>query len=214
MDLLTIVLRLICAGCILMACMRSALRHALAAVILVLSLAAPVAAGPLEDAIAAHNTGDHATVLRLLRPLASQGDSFAQGWLGGMYYEGRGVPQNYAEALKWFRLAADQGNSAAQALLGVMYNRAQGVPQDYAEAVKWFRLAADQDDAGAQYDLGFMYFRGWGVPQDYIRAHMWSNLSAAQGNQIASAQRDSVARFMTPAQIAEAQRLAREWRPR
>ena len=91
---------------------------------------------------------------------------------------------------------------------------AYGVPQDYAEALKWYRLAADQGHASAQCNLGVMYANGEGVPQDYVRAHMWFNLSAAQGDQDAAKNRDDVAKRMTPAQIAEAQKLAREWQPK
>ena len=80
--------------------------------------------------------------------------------------------------------------------------------------LKWYRLAADQGDADAQNNLGVMYANGEGVPQDYVRAHMWFNLSAAQGNQDAAENRDSIAKRMTPAQIAEAQKLAREWQPK
>jgi TPR repeat protein len=58
-----------------------------------------------------------------------------------------------------------------------------------------------------------MYNNGQGVPQDYVLTHMWFNLSAAQGDQAAAKNRDDVAKLMTPAQIAEAQKLAREWRP-
>ena len=50
-----------------------------------------------------------------------------------------------------------------------------------------------------------------GVPQDYVRAHMWYNLAAAQGDENGRKYRDDVAAIMTPEQIAEAQRLAREW---
>jgi hypothetical protein len=78
----------------------------------------------------------------------------------------------------------------------------------------WFRLAADQGDYLAQYDLGIMYVDGHGAPQDYVRAHMWFNLSAAQGLEIAAQIRNKIAEMTTPAQIAEAQRLAREWRPK
>jgi TPR repeat protein len=60
--------------------------------------------------------------------------------------------------------------------------------------------------------LGVMYFIGHGVPQDFVRAHMWLNLSAAQGYQEAVKWRDLVEKDMTPAQIAEAQTLAREWK--
>jgi TPR repeat protein len=59
-----------------------------------------------------------------------------------------------------------------------------------------------------------MYAQGQGVPQDYVRAHMWFNLLAAQGYKGASENRDKAARLMTPAQIAEAQKLAREWKPK
>jgi TPR repeat protein len=121
-------------------------RAAFAAIALVLSLAAPVAAGPLEDGNAAYGRADYAAALRLLGPLANQGVASAQGYLGLMYENGRGVPPNYAEAMKWYRLAADQGEVSAQINLGVMYATGRGVPQDYVEALKWFRLAAGQGE--------------------------------------------------------------------
>ena len=92
--------------------------------------------------------------------------------------------------------------------------RGRGVPQDYVEAVKWFRLAADQGLDCAQYNLGIMYANGHGVPQDFVSAHMWLNLSAAQGDKFAAKFRDDFSKAMTPAQIAEAQKLAREWEPK
>ena len=222
-------------------------RVAFAAIVLLLSLASSVAAGPLEDAYAAYDRADYATALRLVRPLADQSVASAQNILGLMYRQGRGVLPNNTEALKWFRLAADQGVASAQFNLGIMYANGEGVPQnsaealklyrlaadqgtssaqvsaghmyyygigvpqDYVEALKWYRLAANQGNAIGQFDLGFMCENGHGVPQDYARAHMWFNLSAAQGNQIAAESRDSIAKRMTPAQIAEAQKLAREW---
>jgi uncharacterized protein len=116
--------------------------------------------------------------------------------------------------LKLWRPLAEQGDASAQNNLGVMYDQGQGVPQDYAEAVKWYRKAAEQGHAKAQSNLGVMYGNGQGVPQDYVQAHMWWNLSAAQGNENAVKNRDIVAKLMTPAQIAEAQKLAREWKPK
>jgi len=122
--------------------MKLTLKHAVAAIVLVLSFSAPVAAGPFEDAGAAAARGDYEFAQRLWRTLANQGNAAAQFFLGAMYYEGRGVQQNYAEAAKWYRLAADQGNAHAQNNLGLMYDQGQGVPQNYAEAVRWYRLAA------------------------------------------------------------------------
>ena len=82
-----------------------------------------------------------------------------------------------------------------------------------AVALKWYRMAAEQGHAGAQNNLGVMYDKGEGVTQDYVQAHIWYNLAAAQGEETARENRDLIAKKMTPAQVAEAQRLAREWKP-
>ncbi len=181
----------------------------------------PVAAvsGPLEDGLGAYNSGDYATALRLWRPLAEQGNAAAQYNLGNIYYSGQAVPQDYAEAAKWYRLAAEQGQANAQFNLGVMYERGQGVPQDYAEAVKWYRLAAEQGDALAQYNLGVACGHGHGVPQDDVQALMWFSLAASRlppggYHDAAIRARDMFTGLMTPAQVAEAQKLAREWSPK
>jgi TPR repeat protein len=58
-----------------------------------------------------------------------------------------------------------------------------------------------------------IYQNGLGVLQDYVIAHMWFNLASAAGSTLAGPYRDALAASMTPAQIAEAQRLAREWKP-
>lgn len=115
-------------------------KHAIAAILLMLRFAAPVAAGPLEDADTAIKRRDYATAVRLIRPLAEQGD------------------------------------------------------------------------ATAQYNLGVFYDNGLDVPQDHVSAYMWFSLSASQGKEGAATFRDLIARRMTPAQIAEAQKLAREWK--
>jgi TPR repeat protein len=81
-------------------------------------------------------------------------------------------------------------------------------------AVFWFSRAAEQGDVLAFAKLGWMYAQGRGVLQDFIQAYMWYNLSAAQGEPRAAEARDALATQMTPAQIAEAQQLAREWKPR
>jgi TPR repeat protein len=76
--------------------------------------------------------------------------------------------------------------------------------------VKWIRKAAEQSDAEAQSHLGTMYAQGHGVQRDYIRAYTWFNLAAMAGSQRAVNNRDIAAKHMTPAEIAEAQKLARE----
>jgi TPR repeat protein len=70
-------------------------------------------AGPYEDGVAAYKRGDYANALRLIRPLAEQGNAVGQLILGAMYTEGQGVKQDYVEAIKWFRLGAAQGLAIA-----------------------------------------------------------------------------------------------------
>ena len=152
-------------------------------------------------------------------PLAERGDAEAQYNLGAMYFHGQGVPQDYAEMVKWYRLAAEQGHAEALLMLAAMYSTGQGVAQDYAESARWYRLAAEQGYAEAQVMLGTSYMLALGVPQNYVQSHMWYNLAAArlppgEDRDMAVRQRDGIAKAMTPAQIAEAQRLAREWKPK
>ncbi len=119
---------------------------------------------------------------------------------------------DYATELQKWRPLAEQGDAEAQTYLGNMYRRGAGVPQDYQEAVRLYRLAAEQGHAKAQFNLGRMYAKGRGVPKDHVQAHMWLSLAAAQGDKRAPKHRDRLAKKMTPAQVAEAQRLAREWK--
>ncbi len=150
--------------------MKLAFKYAFVAIPVMLSFAAPVAAGPVEDAMAACDRGDYTTAVRLLRPLAEQGDAQAQYNLGVLYDNGQGVPQNSTEAVKWYSKAADQGDSRGENNLANMYLSGQGVPQNYTEAMKWFRKAADQGNARAQRNLGLMYSNGQGVPKDDAEA--------------------------------------------
>lgn len=145
---------------------------------------------------------------------ADTGNTAAQNKLGLLYNEGQGVTQDYAQAKHWFQKAAEQGHPGAQVNLGTLYLQGHGAPESDQMALFWFRRAAEQQDALGFAKLGFMYERGRGVPQDFIQAHMWYNLSAAQGERRALESRDALASRMTPAQVAEAQRLAREWKPK
>ena len=67
-----------------------------------------------------------------------------------MYYNGEGVPQNYAESIKWLMKAAEQNHPDAQFFLGSIYDNGEGVPQNHSEAVKYFKKAAQQGLTEAQ----------------------------------------------------------------
>lgn len=181
----------------------------------VLLLANTAWAGPLDDANNAIKIGDYATAVNIYRKLAGKNDANAEFRLGSLYYEGKGIPQDEAEAIRWYRLAAIHGNATAQYIVGMTeYGEARNNTKQYVEAFKWFRLAAAQGDRESQYKMGWMYYFGEGVTQDYVRAHMWINISAAAGKTDAVKDRNAVSEKLTQQQISEAQKMARECQAR
>ena len=110
------------------------LKHVVVAIILILGFAAPAAAGRLEDADAAFKRRDYATAVRLIRPLAEQGDANAQYNLGVLYDNGLGVPQDKVRAYMWFTLSAAQGKDGAAAFRDLIARRM--TPAQIVEAQK------------------------------------------------------------------------------
>jgi hypothetical protein len=188
-------------------------QHVTAIMLSFICLTAPAWAD-FKAGMDAHHRGDYATALHEWPPLAEQGNAAAQSNLGLLYANGHGVLQDYVQARQWWEKAAVQGDEIAMNNLGTNYLNGYGVPQDYKTALFWFRLAADRGNATAQAKLGLMYKNGLGVPQDFIHAHKWYNLAGANGEKFGTESRDQLAERMTPAQIAEAQQLAREWKPK
>ena len=140
-----------------------------------LFLGLPSYSSDFDKGLTAYNNGDYATALKEWKPLAEEGDVDAQYYLGVLYDNGDGVPQDYKEAVRWYKLAAEQGVAEAQFNLGNMYYDGQGVSVDYKEAVRWFTLAAEQGDVDAQYNLDFIHRKGLGVPQDDKEAVWFDN---------------------------------------
>jgi TPR repeat protein len=180
---------------------------------------------------------NEAVAAKWFRLAADQGLVAAQNNLADVYVLGLGVPENLAEAFKWYHIAADQSSPYAENVIGVAYEHGLFVAQDHAEAFRWYRRAANKiyDRPGdtwihsPQYNIGAMYASGRGTAQDYVRALMWFTLAVAFGDTkpptplgvklvdtstyTALEQRDKLVAVMTSAQIAEAERLANEWRP-
>ena len=170
----------------------------------------------LDRASDAYDMGDYATAYTYYKTLAEQGNAIAQFNLGIMYKKGYGVPKNNTNAVGWFRKAADQGDAIAQYQLGKMYLSGHGVLQNYVEAFKWINGSAELGYPKAQYHTGIMYRLGQGVPENKVLAYMWFSVAVSRSyypeNRKATIARHAVAGKMTPAEIAEAQRLAQEWK--
>ena len=118
------------------------------------------------------------------------------------------------EAVAWLERAALDGLAAAQGRLADLYASGKGVSADDVRALRLSASAAEKGDAFAQLQLGLRYAKGAGVEQSYVEAHKWVNLAAAEGDAEAAKSRDVFAKLMTAEQVAEAQRLAREWTAR
>ena len=168
---------------------------------------------------------DGSQAARWYRLAAESGVADAQTRLASIFYSGRIIPRDYGEAVRWYRAAAEQDNTHALGMLGNMYRDGKGGRQNYAEAVEWYRLGAELSDGSAQYQLGLMYESGKGVEKNLVQAHKWYNLVASwtpsreqwwlfAPTERAAAHRDGVEKLLTSAELAEAQRLARQWRPR
>jgi uncharacterized protein len=152
---------------------------------LFLGLSRPVTAGLYEDAGKAYSSSDYQTALRVLRPLAAQGDANAQFNLAVMYGKGDGVNQDTAEAATWYEKAAEQGYAPAQYNLALLYEKGLGVAPDLLKAARLYRAAAEQGLAEAQNNLCGMYRDGRGVSQNDAEAAKWCLKSAEQGYIIA-----------------------------
>jgi TPR repeat protein len=146
-------------------------------------------------------------ILSLPASLFAAGADFATGLTA--YQKG-----DYAGAVKEWRPLAEQGVAEAQFNLGLLYADGQGVPLDPGQAASWFEKAAEQDYGKAQLNLGALYSSGKGVKRDYMQAYKWFNICAAKGDSKCAAKRDFVAKMLKAPQLAAAQRMSSEWKPK
>src|SRR5262245_34676464 len=129
--------------------------------------------------------------------------------------------KDFAAAIAVWRPLAEAGNAEAETLLGAMYWSGEGVPRDHREAAKWYLRAAQRGYARAQNDIGYMYGFGEGVPPiDNVQAFKWLSLAVRNYTSKNQARREqavkdlaTVRRRLNSAQIAEAERQIRDFRP-
>lgn len=148
---------------------------------LVLTSVTSAHAESFEDGVAAEARGDARTALSAYRAAAEDGDAPAQFALGRLYLDGKGTPQDYAQALDWFGKAASQGNPGAEYELGVMCESGQGAPPDATAAAQWFSKSAASGYAPAEISLAEAFDRGAGVEKDLDQAIHWATAAAEQG---------------------------------
>jgi hypothetical protein len=115
-----------------------------------------------------------------------------------------------------FLSLARRGDATSQLNVAQMYHAGRGISQNLVEAAKWYRRAADQGIPQAQQNLGIAHAMGYGLRQDFVEAYKWLNLACGsytsdRDRNLAAKARDLVVTRMTASDIAESQRLSREW---
>jgi TPR repeat protein len=127
----------------------------------------------LADALMPYAQLDYVRALKLLSPLAEQGNAVAQLKLGIIFSRGETNPPDHVAALRWFTKAAEQGEVEAQFELGRIYRDGLGTRVDGRVAVYWFERAAEKNTPHAINALGELYLGHRDVPQDFARARSW-----------------------------------------
>ena len=110
--------------------------------------------------------------------------------------------------------AAQQGNAIAQGNIGIMLRDGLGLEANDGEAVQWFEKAADRGVAQAAFNLATVLQLSYDVPQHNVRALKWYLIAEAAGHADSRAAVTEISRYMGPAQISEAEKLASEWKPK
>jgi len=183
--------------------------------IIVLMLCSHAYSDEIDEGREATARGDYSAAISKYIGPAERGNSAAQYELAALYHEGHGVPRDPARALYWYTRAAEQGNTDSQYWLCIMHREGIGVPRDYAEAFYWCHRAAEKGHAAALFAVGQFYFDGLGngFIRDHVRAYIWFTLANAQGDKDAASMLKTLEEDMTPQQIAEARRQAKQWSP-
>jgi hypothetical protein len=164
---------------------------------------------PITTVVTAPTAAEGSTSASLKQSLLKTGHQGTTPW--ELKEEPTSLPDHFEKDMDSYRKEAEKGNAVGQYNLGQVYNQGLGVREDYTQAASWYRKAAEQGHPKAQYNLGYMYALGLGVPQDMVQAYMWINIASDQGLEKAIAIRDDFGNNLTPAQLEEGQRLAREW---
>ncbi|HTG22402.1 MAG TPA: hypothetical protein VK681_20330 [Reyranella sp.] len=155
-------------------------------------------------------------LLLIASPAAAQSSLEADMREAAAAYERKDM----ATAARLWKIWADKGNAEARTLLGAMYWSGEGVPRDHKEAAGLYLLAANQGYARAQNDIGFMLGFEGPPPHDDVEAYKWLTLAtqrytAKNQDRLDQAKKDkaTLAARMTAAQLAEAERRAKAWKP-
>jgi TPR repeat protein len=113
--------------------------------------------------------------------------------------------------MKWLLMSSKQGNGKADFQIGLMVEAGHGAKQDIQKANKWYHQSAEKGYAKAQRILGLKHRDGAGVPKNIVTARMWLNIAGSYGDEDSLKEGYHLKKSMTSEQLAEADKLTREW---
>jgi hypothetical protein len=195
------------------------------AVVLVGAAPGMAHADAFTDGQQAFQNEQYAGALDLLTPYAKDGNVEAAFLLGEMYGprswgqkgENRnGVEQDDKQAIYWWTQAAKAGHAQAQLKLGWWLMNGKGVVEvDEKQGMDWLVKSAEQGDPHAQFEAGMGFWKGKGVSQDLMQAYVWLSLASTKdGFEPAVGHMREIEKSLTAAQLVEARRLSKEWKPK
>jgi len=184
-------------------------RFGLIVTALALSLLA-ASTGPLragfDEGVAAYEREDFIAALQEFLPVAQNGDTVAQSYVGVMFHFGLGIKPDLEQAVDWYAKAANKGNALSQRILGDLHVEGAWGSPDYVTAAKWYELAAEGGDVEAQRKLGAMYLEGRGVPRDHNRAARWLRRASVHDSEARKMLRESTRPLRSPPRGSRARR--------
>jgi len=114
------------------------------------------------------------------------GNCLAAEYLGTIFAEGLGTPQDDDAARLRFEAASRNYSPYSDYSLGLIYESGKGVSADIAKALIYYRASAQRNFGSAQYRLGLAYLRGDGVSADQVEALKWLALAIEQPSNVVS----------------------------
>ena len=95
----------------------------------------------IDDAKADFEKKDFASAIKLLVPLAQDGNVEAQYYLGQCFENGYGTKKDVVAAISWYEVAAESNHAESQVRIGYIYLNGIGVVVDVVKAYMWFEIA-------------------------------------------------------------------------
>jgi len=143
---------------------------------------------------------------------ATQGLAQAQYRLGTLFERGLGTTVDLARARIWYQRAAEQGSVKAMHNLAVLSAGRDAGSPDYGSAAVWFQQAAERGLADSQFNLAVLHENGLGVAKNHAQAYAWYSLAALSGDKESARRRDLIKGKLGPAEVAEGEKLVREFK--